>query len=68
MQKINGIFKQIWDDRNPARYEKRFTPHLGGIHLDWHPEERNWLATASKDKQICVNKIENVLVYYLKNF
>lgn len=35
---------------------KKFSPHLGQVHLDWHPEKENHLATASghKDKQICV--------------
>lgn len=33
--------------------------HLGLVHLDWHPEEKHWLATASRDRQIyvCIIKI-----------
>jgi WD40 repeat protein len=45
----------IWDTRNPDRYVKKYPAHLSLVHLDWHPEERHWLATASIDKQICVS-------------
>ncbi len=38
---------------------KKFSPYLGQVHLDYHPEKENHLATASghKDKQICVYEL-----------
>jgi WD40 repeat protein len=46
---------KIWDWRNPSKYEKKIKTNLNGIHLDWHPEEKYWLATASNDQKIHVN-------------
>jgi WD40 repeat protein len=56
---INHIYYlKIWDIRNPGRCERKYAAHLKIVHLDWHPEEKNWLATASSDKQICVQKLK----------
>ncbi|KAK3108630.1 hypothetical protein FSP39_012068, partial [Pinctada imbricata] len=46
---------QMWDMRRPDRAEKQITAHSGPIFtLDYHPEDRNWLATAGRDKMIKV--------------
>jgi hypothetical protein len=45
---------KTWDTRNPAKYDKKFNVQLRDVHLDWHPEEKYWLATASTDKQMNV--------------
>ena len=50
-----------WDMRKPNKYERRFKPQVnGGVHLDWHPDEKFWLATASRDRQICVGILSNI--------
>ncbi|PVD30506.1 hypothetical protein C0Q70_09773 [Pomacea canaliculata] len=50
----NGIV-QIWDMRRPDRCEKQFTAHNEPVFsLDWHPEDKSWLATAGRDKMIKV--------------
>ncbi|XP_071101858.1 GATOR2 complex protein WDR24-like isoform X1 [Haliotis cracherodii] len=46
---------QIWDMRRPDRYESVFTAHSGPVFShDWHPEDKNWMATAGRDKLIRV--------------
>ncbi|CAG0879574.1 unnamed protein product [Darwinula stevensoni] len=43
----------LWDLRKTERAERQFTAHSGPIFTcDWHPENRNWLATAGRDKTI----------------
>lgn len=45
----------IWDMRWPEKVEKQFTAHGGPVFsIDWHPEDRNWFATAGRDKTIKV--------------
>lgn len=42
--------------RNPGRCEKFFTSHNGPtFSIDWHPEDKNWIASAGRDKVIKVN-------------
>ena len=49
------IIFQIWDLRKPDKCERQFTAHSGPIFaLDWHPEDKHWLATAGRDKAIKV--------------
>ncbi|XP_077978398.1 GATOR2 complex protein WDR24-like isoform X2 [Glandiceps talaboti] len=44
---------QLWDIRRTDKYYQQFTAHSGPtFSLDWHTEERNWLATAGRDKTI----------------
>jgi WD40 repeat protein len=39
----------------PSRYERKIHAHTGmPVNLDWHPKEKNWIATASLDKAIKV--------------
>ena len=39
----------------PDKVEKQFTAHSGPVFsIDWHPEDRNWFATAGRDKTIKV--------------
>lgn len=46
---------QVWDLRRPDKVEKHFLAHTGPVFsLTWHLEERNWLATAGRDKTIKV--------------
>lgn len=45
---------------------------MKGVHLDWHPEENNWLATASQaqDKYIYVwdlNSTSNTPIHSIAN-
>ncbi|XP_076468926.1 GATOR2 complex protein WDR24-like [Babylonia areolata] len=50
----NGLV-QLWDMRRPDRCEKHFTAHNEpAFAIDWHPEDKNWLATAGRDKMIKV--------------
>lgn len=47
---------QFWDMRRPDRTENQFTEHSGPVFaLDWHPEYRLWIATASRDRTIKVS-------------
>jgi WD40 repeat protein len=39
----------------PSKYERKIQAHGGQqVNLDWHPEEKNWIATGSLDKAIKV--------------
>ena len=41
--------------RNNSRSAKQFTAHTGpAFSLDWHPEEKHWIATSGRDKTIKV--------------
>jgi len=41
--------------RRPDRVEKQVTAHSGPVFaINWHPEDRNWLATAGRDRMIKV--------------
>lgn len=45
----------IWDMRRPDRCEKQFPAHSGPVFsVSWHPEEKNWLATAGRDRTVKV--------------
>jgi WD40 repeat protein len=53
---------QIWDLRKTDRPEKQFTAHSGPVFsVDWHPDNRSWLATAGRDKTIKVWNIDQRL-------
>ncbi|CAH1788742.1 unnamed protein product, partial [Owenia fusiformis] len=44
---------QIWDLRKLDKWERQFTAHSGPIFsLDWHPDDKNILASAGRDKTI----------------
>ena len=44
---------QTWDLRRHDKVERQFTAHNGPVFsCDWHPEEKQWLATAGRDKSI----------------
>ncbi|KAK7072621.1 WD repeat-containing protein 24 [Halocaridina rubra] len=46
---------QLWDMRRADHVEKQFPAHGGPIFaLDWHPDVKNWIATAGRDKTIKV--------------
>ncbi len=50
------ISLKVWDMRNPNRWEKQFTAHTGpAFSIDWHPEEKHWIATGGRDKMIKVS-------------
>ena len=41
--------------RKGDKSEKLFTAHNEPVFaIDWHPEDKNWLATAGRDKMIKV--------------
>lgn len=41
--------------RRPDRCEKQFPAHSGPVFsVNWHPEDKNWFATAGRDKMIKV--------------
>ncbi|KAG1698554.1 GATOR complex protein WDR24 [Nymphon striatum] len=51
---------QLWDWRRTDRCERQFTAHSGPVFAcDWHPEEKNCLATAGRDKTIKVWDVVN---------
>lgn len=44
--------------RNTSRWERQFTGHTGpAFSIDWHPEDKNWIASAGRDRQIKVRTI-----------
>ena len=46
---------QLWDTRRADRCEKQWPAHNNHVFAcDWHPEQRNLLATAGRDKTIKV--------------
>ena len=46
---------QLWDTRRPDRCERQWPAHNNHVFAcDWHPELRNVLATAGRDKTIKV--------------
>jgi hypothetical protein len=58
----------IWDMRGATNMKiSKYKPHVHEVHLDWHPEEKNWLATASKDRLIHVNGLQYSIYFKLLN-
>ncbi|XP_078375703.1 GATOR2 complex protein WDR24-like [Oculina patagonica] len=46
---------QLWDSRQPTFPINQFMGHNGPTFaINWHPEERNWVASAGRDKMIKV--------------
>ena len=46
---------QLWDSRQPSSPINSFMGHNGPTFaIDWHHEERNWVASAGRDKMIKV--------------
>ncbi|EDO45890.1 predicted protein, partial [Nematostella vectensis] len=46
---------QLWDMRRTDTYYHQFMAHNGPVFtLDWHPEDRNWIATGGRDKCVKV--------------
>ncbi|XP_031570799.1 GATOR complex protein WDR24-like [Actinia tenebrosa] len=46
---------QMWDMRRTDMHYHQFMAHNGPIFtIDWHPEERNWIATGGRDKFVKV--------------
>ncbi|XP_066945306.1 GATOR2 complex protein WDR24 isoform X1 [Macrobrachium rosenbergii] len=57
---------QLWDMRRTDHVEKQFPAHgEPSFALDWHPDVKNWIATAGRDKTIKVwDLTENPTVCY----
>ena len=56
-------FVYIWDSKMSSTYLKKLNPHLSGrVHVDWHPDKPNILASASYDKQISVLDISDKIL------
>jgi len=46
--------------RRPDRIEKQITAHSGPVFsIDWHPEDKNWIGTAGRDKTIKVQSMNS---------
>lgn len=46
---------QLWDSRVPNCPFNQYMGHNGPTFaIDWHPEERNWVASAGRDKMVKV--------------
>lgn len=66
---------KLWDMRRPDKMEKQLTAHSGPVFtIDWHPDDKNWLGTAGRDKMIKVStildwiwQVEYMLVNILSN-
>ena len=57
---------QLWDMRNTSRWERQFTAHGGPVFsIDWHPDERNWLASGGRDKLLKVKAPCMYCMYYM---
>lgn len=55
----SGVLK-LWDSRMNDRCQKSLTAHHGPIYgIDCHPDNRNWIATAGRDKCIKVMVVKN---------
>ncbi len=55
----------IWDIRGSTTTKiSKYKPHVHEVHLDWHPEEKNWLATASKDRLIHVRTLITAATHF----
>ncbi|XP_013392028.1 GATOR complex protein WDR24 [Lingula anatina] len=51
---------QLWDLRRPDKWEKMFTAHSGpAFTLDWHPDDKNWIASAGRDRSIKIWEISH---------
>ncbi|XP_022079765.1 GATOR complex protein WDR24-like [Acanthaster planci] len=51
---------QTWDFRRSDKYLLNNVAHIGpAFALDWHPEDRNAIATCGRDKLIKVWKLDN---------
>ncbi|KAL5007040.1 hypothetical protein ScPMuIL_015846 [Solemya velum] len=57
---------QLWDMRRPDKVEKQLTAHSGPVFtIDWHPDDKNWLGTAGRDKMIKVWDLQKEKVIHL---
>ena len=56
---------QLWDSRQPSSPINSFMGHNGPTFaIDWHHEERNWVASAGRDKMIKVHVANRLSVDY----
>jgi WD40 repeat protein len=45
----------VWDIRKHSTFERKITGHQGPVFcLDWHPEDKNLIATGGRDRFIQV--------------
>jgi WD40 repeat protein len=46
---------QIWDIRKTTAFERKITAHRGPcLAIDWHPRDRNWIASGGRDLELHV--------------
>ena len=47
---------QLWDSRQTSSPINQYMGHNGPTFaIDWHPEERNWVASAGRDTMVKVS-------------
>ena len=60
---------KLWDTRMPSSPPNQYMGHNGPIFaIDWHPEEKTWVASAGRDKMVKVMSTPNLPAKFMSLF
>lgn len=60
---------KLWDTRMPNSPSNHYMGHNGPTFaIDWHPEEKNWVASAGRDKMVKVMSTPNLPAKFMSLF
>lgn len=67
-----GVFVfmlKLWDTRMPSSPPNQYMGHNGPTFaIDWHPEEKTWVASAGRDKMVKVMSTSNLPAKFMSLF
>ena len=67
-----GVFVfmlKLWDTRMPNSPSNHYMGHNGPTFaIDWHPEEKTWVASAGRDKMVKVMSTPNLPAKFMSLF
>ena len=60
---------KLWDTRVPNSPLNHYMGHNGPTFaIDWHPEEKTWVASAGRDKMVKVMSTPNLPAKFMSLF
>ena len=60
---------KLWDTRMPSSPPNQYMGHNGPTFaIDWHPEEKTWVASAGRDKMVKVMSTSNLPAKFMSLF
>ena len=60
---------KLWDTRMPSSPLNQYMGHNGPTFaIDWHPEEKTWVASAGRDKMVKVMNTPNLPAKFMSLF